>query len=372
MSRERVKELSNIFLKQGDYKGWFDALYAEAEGDTSHIPWADVEPTKFLVEWFEKNKIEGDGKRALVVGCGLGDDAEFVASKGFDVTAFDISPSAIDWCKKRFPNTKVNYLKADLFDLPGDWVGNFDLIVEINTLQAMPSPFRIEAMKHFPPLLSTNGKLLVITRGRNKDEVIDGPPWNLSKEELKTFIDEGLQEESFEDFFDDEVVRRFRICFYRDEEIYRNLNWKRTGYYQKYNRVEIDGHYSIYLSELMIFGWINQRYHDLTGIYIEGYEWGEIFYNVLGCQTWEQAGETSEKYQEGLNKIKESYPMFGRLNDIYGKFYFARHEIPLLKEECQISLEKALENQNARLALKKMIIACEEAIKQNKLLLFRG
>lgn len=217
MSRERVRELSHQFLERGDYKGWFDALYTEAEGDTSHIPWADVEPTKFLVEWFDKNEIEGDGKRALVVGCGLGDDAEFVQSKGFDVTAFDISETAIEWCKKRFPNTKVNYLVADLFDLPGDWIGEFDLIVEINTLQAMPSPFRIEAMKHFPVLLSQNGNLLVITRGRESDETIDGPPWNLSKEELQTFVDEGLAEELFEDFYDteDPPVRRFRLVFKR-------------------------------------------------------------------------------------------------------------------------------------------------------------
>lgn len=215
MSRERVKELAHQFLERGDHKGWFNALYTEADGDTSHIPWADTEPTEFLVEWFEKNKIEGNGKRALVVGCGLGDDAEFAASKGFETIAFDISSSAIEWCKKRFPETKVSYTVADLFDLPGDWFGKFDLIIEINTLQAMPSPFRLEAMKHFPPLLADDGALLVIARGRDEDEIINGPPWNLSKSELQTFVDEGLKQESFEDFFDKEEERRFRLLFKR-------------------------------------------------------------------------------------------------------------------------------------------------------------
>lgn len=215
MSRERVKELAHEFLERGDHKGWFDALYTQADGDTSHIPWADVEPTLFLVEWFEKSKINGEEKKALIVGCGLGDDAEFVASKGFETIAFDISQSAIEWCKKRFPNTKVYYLTADLFNAPDEWKENFDLIVEINTLQAMPSPYRIDAMKCLPLLLANDGSLLVISRGRETDEIVDGPPWNLSKEEFQTFLDEGLKQETFEDFLDDEEVRRFRLLFKR-------------------------------------------------------------------------------------------------------------------------------------------------------------
>ncbi len=215
MSRERVKQLAHEFLERGDHRGWFDALYTEADGDTSHIPWADTEPTEFLIEWFAKNEIKGEGKKSLIVGCGLGDDAEFVASKGFDVTAFDISQSAIEWCKKRFPETKVDYVVKDLFDTPDNWTKAFDLIIEINTLQAMPSPFRINAMKCLPTLLADNGLLLVIARGRETGEEIDGPPWNLSKDEFQTFIDEGLKEESFEDFFDSEDVRRFRLLFKR-------------------------------------------------------------------------------------------------------------------------------------------------------------
>ena len=217
MSRERVRQLAHEFLERGDFKGWFDALYAEAKGDTSHIPWADTEPTTHLAQWFEKNKIEGEGRKALVVGCGLGDDAEFVASRGFDVTAFDISQSAIDWCKRRFPKTKVNYVAADLFSTPKDWTNHFDLIVEVYTLQSMPSQFRVYAMKCLPLLLAKNGSLLVIARGRDDEETIDGPPWPLSKRELKALTDVGLVQCEFEDFFDDEdpPVRRFVLLFKR-------------------------------------------------------------------------------------------------------------------------------------------------------------
>lgn len=55
-----------------------------------------------LVHWLVKNL--GEGLSAVVVGCGLGDDAEALAAAGFAVTAFDVSGSAIAWAKERFPN----------------------------------------------------------------------------------------------------------------------------------------------------------------------------------------------------------------------------------------------------------------------------
>ena len=56
---------------------------------------------------------------ALVVGCGLGDDAEFIAGLGFSVVAFDISASAIAAAQQRFPQSTVRYRVADLMAAPG-------------------------------------------------------------------------------------------------------------------------------------------------------------------------------------------------------------------------------------------------------------
>ena len=56
--------------------------------------------------------------RALDVGCGLGDNAAALARAGFEVTAFDISPTAIDWAKARFSSEDINWLAADLLDPP--------------------------------------------------------------------------------------------------------------------------------------------------------------------------------------------------------------------------------------------------------------
>ena len=62
------------------------------------VPWADGLPDPNLVEWAGRAGSagsDGAGRRALVVGCGLGYDAEFLAGRGFAVTAFDLSPTAI-------------------------------------------------------------------------------------------------------------------------------------------------------------------------------------------------------------------------------------------------------------------------------------
>ena len=96
-ARERTKEIAAEFSKSGDATGWFEALYKEADGNNESIPWADLEPNRFLREWAEKARLRGNGEKALVVGCGLGDDAKFLYDLGFDGTAFDISPTAIEW-----------------------------------------------------------------------------------------------------------------------------------------------------------------------------------------------------------------------------------------------------------------------------------
>src|SRR4051794_2481831 len=105
--RKRAWELAEQYLAKGDPTGWFEQLYREAESGQSTIPWADRGPNADLVEFWERQGFSTQGKTALTIGCGLGDDAEQLASWGFDTTAFDIAESAVRACQTRFPATKV-------------------------------------------------------------------------------------------------------------------------------------------------------------------------------------------------------------------------------------------------------------------------
>ena len=173
-----------------DTYDWFDPLYAGASGDASQVPWALLGPASALVDWLKKNS--SDGRSAVVVGCGLGDDAEALARAGFEVTAFDVAPSAIAWAKQRFSESAVNYQVADLFDLSADWLGQFDLVFEFRTLQALPVAVRAEAIEQVAALVRPGGTVIVVTYTREADEVFEGPPWPLSEVELAHFEEIGL------------------------------------------------------------------------------------------------------------------------------------------------------------------------------------
>jgi len=215
--RARARELAAEFAAKGDPTGWFEVLYREGEEGKSIVPWADGEPNSHLVEFWKAHPFDTSGKSALVIASGLGDDSEQLAAWGFKTTAFDISKTAIDATKKRFPKSLVKYVVADLFDPPPAWRHSFDFVFETNTLQALPAAVRPEAAAKIAEFVKPGGSLLVIARGREKNEPEGQLPWPLTREEFADFVRAGLEETSFEDFADPEPpwVRRFRVLYKR-------------------------------------------------------------------------------------------------------------------------------------------------------------
>lgn len=209
-ARARLREIGQRMLPSGDFSGFFDAVYASAHGDADTIPWADLQPHPVALAWLEAHKIAGSGKEALVIGCGLGDDAQELARRGFQVTAFDVSPNAIAWCKQRFPDSSVDYQTADLFATPAEWRQAFDFVLEIYTIQALPIARRSEVMANVANFVAPAGQLLVVCRGRDPQEDPGTMPWPLTRAELAEFEQFGLREISFEDVRDEDG-RHFRV-----------------------------------------------------------------------------------------------------------------------------------------------------------------
>lgn len=213
--REHERDLAAQARARGEPIAWFEELYAGAENNPDVVPWADLVPNRFLVEWLDSHPPPESNRRTLVVGCGLGDDAEELSVRGYDVTAFDISPAAVAWCKKRFPNSRVDYQVANLLEPPADWRGHFPFIVEIYTIQALWPELRSKAINSIVSLLAPGGDLFLLCSGREPEDDPGNLPFPLTKQDLVQFRALGLQEMQFEDLADPQTRsgRRFRVHY---------------------------------------------------------------------------------------------------------------------------------------------------------------
>ena len=170
----------------------FEAMYAGAEAGGARPPWDYGAPRPQLVEWAEAQDLAGGGRRALVVGCGYGADAEFLALLGFRTTGFDFAPTAIAGARRRYPTSEVHYLVADVLDLPREWRGMFDLVVESLTVQSMPPEQHSVAARNIAALVAPEGTLLVLATTREEHSETKGPPWPLTRDEVEVFADGDL------------------------------------------------------------------------------------------------------------------------------------------------------------------------------------
>ncbi|MEP6903280.1 MAG: rhodanese-like domain-containing protein [Actinomycetota bacterium] len=213
LARERTREIAASFLEKGDATGWFDALYKEAAGNNEKIPWADLEPNRFFRAWAERTNLRGQNRNALVIGCGLGDDARYLHDLGFRVTAFDISRTAIEWARKLHQDTDINFVVADLFETPKDWYQAFEFVLEVYTIQPLPLEMRSKVIDAIANFAAFRGTLVVVTRGRENDEEPSELPWALSHQDLSRFEVNGLKQIHFEEMPGDEEppVPRFII-----------------------------------------------------------------------------------------------------------------------------------------------------------------
>jgi hypothetical protein len=205
-----------------DPTGWFEELYVKAGAGEAEVPWERTEPNPRFVAWAEQRDLGAAGKRAIVVGSGLGMDAEYVGRLGFDTTAFDVAPTAIRVTKERFPDSKVNYVVADLLDPPAEWREAFDFVFESITVQALPPDLHAEATRRVTELVAPGGTLLVLSAAGEDGDEPDGPPWPLTRAEIEAFAQGGLELVELEELHDDasgfeSFPHRWRAEFRRAE-----------------------------------------------------------------------------------------------------------------------------------------------------------
>jgi len=107
--------------------------------DTGDLPWDTGRPDRFLEELLADGTITPCP--ALELGCGTGTNSIWLARKGFDVTATDISDKAIAAAKAKAEDAKVSatFLALDILEneIPG---GPFDFAYDRGCFHSFHRP----------------------------------------------------------------------------------------------------------------------------------------------------------------------------------------------------------------------------------------
>lgn len=111
-------------IKEQNYHSW-DRVYRQY--DHSQLPWVSTVPNPVLVDALSLCPIKTG--HALEIGCGLGQNARYLSRLGFDITAIDISDTALKCAQKEsYEPHSVDYRCENFLD--SNINCKFDLILD--------------------------------------------------------------------------------------------------------------------------------------------------------------------------------------------------------------------------------------------------
>ncbi|MFO0948761.1 MAG: class I SAM-dependent methyltransferase [Planctomycetota bacterium] len=151
-------------------------------------PWDSGEPSKELQRILAERSIPPS--RVLELGCGTGTNAVFLAKMGFDVTAVDLSATAIEQARRRAEKggVQVGFLVGNLLELP-DLGEPFPFVFDRGVFHVLRR-VNLEGFRETLRINSRPGSLYLTLAGNanEQDREEKGPP-RVSAAEMVTDLE---------------------------------------------------------------------------------------------------------------------------------------------------------------------------------------
>jgi len=148
-------------------------------------PWDTDRPASELLRVLDEGMIAPC--RMLEVACGTGTNAVHLAAAGFEVTAVDVSPTALARARRRAAaaGVAVWFIQADVFDLP-ELGEPFPCILDVGGYHALRRIDEGRLVSIYERLLAPGGRMLILA-GNAREPLSPGPPTVSEPEIRKAF-----------------------------------------------------------------------------------------------------------------------------------------------------------------------------------------
>jgi len=167
---------------------YWDSLYQE--GST---PWDLGEAPPAFVALLEGSDAPAPG-RLISIGAGRGNDARLFAAHGFDVLGIDFAPTAVDeatrLAEEHGLRSNLHFEQRDMFNLPAEYIGAFDYVLEHTCLSAIGPTRYAEYARVVADLLKPGGLFIALFFNHGRP---GGPPFTISADEVRSLFAELLQ-----------------------------------------------------------------------------------------------------------------------------------------------------------------------------------
>ena len=143
----------------------YDDRYRQVHGE--NLQWFASSPSPIVGEILARYNING---KMLEIGCGEGRDAGFLLARGYDVLATDVSPAAVAYARKRFPEFADRFAVLDC--LTENMDEKFDFIYAVAVVHMLvPDEDRNGFYRFIREHLAPGGKALICTMGNGEWEM---------------------------------------------------------------------------------------------------------------------------------------------------------------------------------------------------------